>query len=164
MTRWFGLFLIVGTVAAGYFLLQTPQGQKLLRSRPERTEDPLAFLEEKSKSFPYKEPDQPADAKTEPQLPSRPASQARLPETGTEKTGPMASQPAVPNEEVSRVLFGILRARNLASGISLSVSNDTLGVIGAVDSMDKKRQIIEILEKGRGIRRLDASLLEVQAQ
>jgi len=68
----------------------------------------------------------------------------------------------IPNETVSRVLFQILAAKGLSQGISMEVSDGRIRIIGEVDSDDKRRAIISLIEKGRESRRLDASGLTVR--
>ncbi len=67
------------------------------------------------------------------------------------------------NKELASTLLGILRARRLASGISLRVSDEVLGVVGRVDGEKTRQDILDVLEKGRGPRRLDSSLLTVSS-
>ena len=65
------------------------------------------------------------------------------------------------NRQLAFTVLGILAARQLASGISLSVTDDKLAVIGKAANEDKKREILNVLENARGHRRLDATLLTV---
>jgi hypothetical protein len=67
-----------------------------------------------------------------------------------------------PNETVSRVLMQVLAAKGLARGISLEVSDESIAIFGEVDSDDKRQRIINVVEKGREGRHLDASRLIVQ--
>jgi len=73
---------------------------------------------------------------------------------------PPANQ--TPNEVVRRVLLQILRARNLADGITLGANDKTVLVSGTVDTEEERRQILEILEKAREARSIDASELVVR--
>ena len=63
---------------------------------------------------------------------------------------------------MSRVLLQILAAKKLADGISLMVTDNSVVVAGTVDSDQKRKQILEIIEKGRETRRIDAINLVVR--
>lgn len=67
-----------------------------------------------------------------------------------------------PNDTVSRVLLQILAAKGLARGIALEVSDESIRIFGEVDSDDKRRKIIGLIEKGRESRRLDTTRLTIQ--
>lgn len=176
--RRFNLLLFFGAlvVVAGYFLLQTPSGREFFLGS-ESKEDPLAFLEETSETFPYRKYEEPAepdrgDERSEPKRPGRaapPVTQKAPKPQEPPKTAappgevePVSVEPAIPNQDLARLLLGILRARNLAEGISLGVANDSLSVIGEVESEEVRNQILEILENGRGARRLEAAELRVK--
>ncbi len=67
----------------------------------------------------------------------------------------------VDNNVVTRVILQILAARDLAYGIALSTSDQVIVVEGVVDSMEKRNQILAVLEKAREARRIDAERLTV---
>ena len=157
-------------------MLQTPSGREFFLGS-ESKEDPLAFLEESSETFPYKKYEEPVEPgrsneRPEPKQPGRPAPQvtpkAPKPQeppkaaVSPEEAEPVPVEPGIPNQDLARLLLGILRARNLAEGISLGVANDSLSVIGEVESEEVRNQILEILENGRGARQLDATELRVK--
>jgi hypothetical protein len=70
----------------------------------------------------------------------------------------------VPNAELGRTLMQILKARKLAAGISISVSNEVITVFGEVQSEEEKTALLEILDKAREARRVDSSQLKVNPQ
>ena len=74
---------------------------------------------------------------------------------------PPAVLNTVENQVVSRVVLQILAARNLASGIVLSTSDQVIIVEGTVDSIEKRNQILDVIEKAREARRIDAERLVV---
>ncbi len=102
-----------------------------------------------------------------PQSPAR-AIPARAPAAAEKNGGPPEERgvPAIPNqipnETVSRVLLQILGAKGLSRGVSLEVSDESIRVLGEVDSNDKRQAIISLIEKGRESRKLDAAGLTVQ--
>ena len=75
-----------------------------------------------------------------------------------EEPGP---QSIATNRQLASTILGILAARQLASGISLTVTDDVLAVIGQVGDEKKKREILEVLDNARGHRRLDSTRLTV---
>jgi hypothetical protein len=75
---------------------------------------------------------------------------------------PSAAQNRVANDVVSRVLLQILAAKKVADGISLVVTDNSVVVAGTVGSDEKRKQILEIIEKGRETRRIDAINLVVR--
>jgi len=102
-----------------------------------------------------------------PQSPAR-AIPARAPEAAAKNGAPPEERGApaipnqIPNETVSRVLLQILGAKGLSRGVSLEVSDESIRVLGEVDSNDKRQAIISLIEKGRESRKLDAAGLTVQ--
>ena len=111
------LVLAALLVAGGYFLYTSPRIQELLQPSPEKSEDPLKFLkEEPAGSSPRRE--RPRRSRQRSSPPSHSEEPPPAPET--------VSEPAVPNPEVASVLLGILRARGLAQGITLGVSDEVL--------------------------------------
>ena len=69
----------------------------------------------------------------------------------------------VPNRQVASVLLQILAARSLASGVSLSVSDEQIEVIGETASAENRATILEVIEKGRENRKIVAELLVVRS-
>ncbi len=65
------------------------------------------------------------------------------------------------SQTLSSTILGILAARGLVSGVSLSVDEDHIEVRGIVTDAEKRREIMDVLNKARGHRSLDASLLFV---
>jgi len=89
----------------------------------------------------------------------RNAKQERAPQ---ESEGQSAQEvPPLANDIFSSTILGILAARGLASGISLSVTDDAIEARGRVDDVETRRKILNVLEKARGHRSLDSSWLVV---
>jgi hypothetical protein len=91
--------------------------------------------------------------------PSRKALKERRPQASEER--PNQEAPALANDTFLSTILSILSFRGLASGISLSVTDDVVEVRGKVDDVKKQREILNILEKARGHRNLDSSQLVV---
>lgn len=68
----------------------------------------------------------------------------------------------VPNRELARVLLQILAAQNLADGIWIGVTDEHVQVAGELDSEEKKRQLLKILNGGREARRIDTTGLIIR--
>lgn len=75
---------------------------------------------------------------------------------------PPAAHNQVANDVVSRVLLQVLAAKKLEYGISIGVTDNSVTVAGTVDSEEKRKQILDIIEKGRETRRIDATNLVVR--
>ncbi len=145
--------------------------------RDPRVQDLFRQPEPKTIAVPPPEPVQAApvpDIPTPPRKPSdiqagivgaTPASRqtraaARPPEEET-KEAPVA-QNKVANDVVTRVLLQVLAAKNLVYGVSIRVTDKSITVDGVVNSEEKRKQILDIIEKGRETRRIDASHLVVR--
>lgn len=70
---------------------------------------------------------------------------------------------SVPNEEVAKVLLQILRAKKLADGISLGVSDTEVTLSGLAKTQEQFEQIVRTVEKGRENRTINTSRLTVAA-
>lgn len=178
IVRWIvWLLLIVCLAAGGYFVYREPRVQELFRPIPAPGEGPRRTVPAKLSPEIETEPDtsaRPAGESGGPEgeaspetVPKAPAEQEPAPASPDQSpwnsmTPDHVSQPGPPNRETARVLLGILKAQGLAYGISLTVSDEVLGVQGEVSSEEDKTRIIEILEKGRGHRRLETSQLKIQ--
>ncbi len=138
--------LLLGAVI--FLALQDPRVAELFSSAEQTEEDPLAFLNE------------PVERRNKQTKQTKPAA-GGTPEARTAPSPPQNLAPQVPNSTVVQVLTGVLRAKQLYDGISLSVSDRAVTVSGQVDSPDKKKAILEIIEKGRGRRQVDSSRLQV---
>ena len=77
---------------------------------------------------------------------------------------PLAGQNRVDNGTVERVLLQILASKNLAAGVTLGVTDEYVQVAGTVGSEESRRQILDIIEGGRGARKIDAKDLIVRRQ
>jgi hypothetical protein len=152
-----GLAVVAGV--GGYLIWQDPRVKSLLGPSVSR-EDPLKFLRDVQVPEP-------------PPRRAEPARPVRKPEPGRNGTGlddaqqsdPVSGPAAlnqVPNPEVARVLIQILKARNLTSGISLSVTDTEIAVFGRVPDEAHLNEIREILEKGREARRVNLSQVQVE--
>ena len=154
------LVLIGATFAALYYVYQRPEIRELFRESA-RDEDPLGFLNDLPEITPKEKPDSSAEGEVpgmerKVESPSQPKLEAERPESSP------TYQNQVPNEELSRVLMQILAAKKLADGISVSVTDSEVSVAGRIGSQDQKKEILEIIEKGRESRRIDAEELRVQ--
>ena len=68
----------------------------------------------------------------------------------------------VPNEQLRKVLMQIFAAKKLAEGVSLSVTDDEVSLAGEVASAEERKQILDIVDKGREARRIDGQYLKVK--
>lgn len=165
--RWFLIILCAILVVLGYVLHQDPRVAELFSTSSSNKVRPAPSIPRSTGRELSRESIQEEGQAASPELdgPLRP-------EPRPDPT--QASGPAEPKQveqgssanpltagQLARVLIGILRAKGLADGISLSISEDTLSVAGEVDSSERRMQIIEVLEAGRGQRRLDTSDLVV---
>jgi len=143
------LCLTVILLAGAAHLYRDPRVKQLFRSAPRvaRTVEHKRHVPEQSAT------PQPAD---------RPA------DAGTQSTAAPADEPEgtprslVPNETVGRILLQVLAARGLSSGISLEVSDRAIRVYGEVESAEKRRTILAVINKGREARRVDGSGLVIR--
>ena len=145
-----GVVVLGGLVWAGYIQYQDPRIQELFGGkhqpevlpspRPARISQPAPAPSQRKQ----KKPSQTPAAKPE--------------EVRAEKPDP---QSIAAHRQLASTVLRILAARQLASGISLTVTDDMLAVIGQAADEEKKREILDILENARGHRRLDATLLTV---
>ncbi len=149
------LFFIALLATGGYYLYQSEAVSDLLGPPAEKPEDPLSFLTEGDPVISPKEPEKPSRSRRR-----RPS--AARPTAAPVESPAVSGPPAVPNADVSSALLGILRARGLAYGISLSVTDDKVEVVGEVDSQDARQRILDVIEKGRGRRTLVADQLTVE--
>ncbi len=140
--RWLlGLLVVVGLVWGGYRQYQDPRVRGLFGPAPKRKAPA---------------PERPVqDSGGEPGLPR----QAEPPRES--KRRPVRAAPPLSNSTLPSTILGILAAKGLAYGISLSVTNDTIEIRGRVDDGEKRREILNVLEKSRGHRSLDSSWLVV---
>lgn len=81
---------------------------------------------------------------------------------GSGAEDPVAVRNQIDNKTVERVLLQILAAKRLSDGVTLSVTDESVRVEGAVASEESRRQILDIIEKGREARRIDAKDLLVR--
>lgn len=145
---------------AAYALWRDPRLQDLLRApAPAERRAAAAGSAATSKKPVAKRA---ADEAPEPEGPGSPAPAAQGKDIADEYERLPAN--TTPNEQLSRVLLQILAARKLTQGISISVSDRILGVGGTVDSEQKKKDILEVLEKARESRIIDASDLLVRPE
>lgn len=141
-------------VVGGYAFYRSPQGQEIF-TRPDREESPLEFLE--------RLPDiEPIETKPQPLRNRQDAVPDRQSQRAAEPAAPYRNR--VPNSEVASTVMQILAARGLASGVSVSASDTRVEVSGTVKSRADREQILDILEKAREARRIDAAALVVEEQ
>jgi hypothetical protein len=68
----------------------------------------------------------------------------------------------MPNDTVSRALLQAMAARGLSSGISLEVTDRVIRVFGHVESADRRRAVLALIENGRETRQVDDSGLVIR--
>lgn len=145
-----GVIVLSGLGWAGYVQYQDPRVRELFGGK--RQPEALASPQPARISPPATPPSRKKQKKVSQTPPAKPeAARAKKPDP----------QSAEMNRQLAFTVLGILAARQLASGISLSVTDDKLAVIGKAANEDKKREILNVLENARGHRRLDATLLTV---
>lgn len=149
------LVILLGAVA--YYAYQDPRVQALFEPTVQK-DDPLEFLRNiEVPEAPPKVPDRPrATAPTSPEGPASPASGS---EPRAAPTTEVVNQ--VPNAEVGSVLIQVLKARKLAAGISLGVTDTEIAVYGSVATQEQLDQIVAILEKGRESRVVNVSAVQI---
>jgi hypothetical protein len=136
---------------------QEPRIRTLFSSSSVR-KDPLAFLRDVKVPDPPPVAEKPVSGVPPPtQAPAGPPPPAGAPTAEP----PASAYKQVPNPEVARVLMQVLRARKLAGGISLSVSDTEIAVHGSVPSQEHLDKIRAILEMGREARKLDLSRVQI---
>jgi hypothetical protein len=144
-----GAAIVGGLAWAGYIQYQDPRVQELLgrghtgQPRPAPTPPP-------GRSAP------PRPARREP-----PVRKKEPPRAEPVRVPTPSPESAEANRQLGSTILGILAARKLASGISLTVTDEVVAVVGKVDQEEQKRGILDVLEKARGARRLDSSGLTV---
>ena len=157
----FSSFLVGAIFLAGlYFLAQRPEIRGLFEERKTQG-DPLAFLEDLPELSQKTKPENPASRKKQ-RMEGQNSStlSAGVP---MEESGPSPEDyNQVPNEELRRVLLQILAAKKLVEGISLSVTDRHVTVTGEVESSEKKKQILDVIEKGREARSIDTTDLLIR--
>jgi hypothetical protein len=149
------LVLLLGVAA--YYAYQDPRVRDLFEPAVQK-DDPLEFL--RNIDVPESRPrvsDPPRASTTTP--PAPPGSPAAGP--GPSATAPAEVANQVPNAEVGSVLIQVLKARKLAAGISLGVTDTEIAVYGSVATQEHLDQIVEILEKGRESRTINVSAVRI---
>ncbi len=153
--KWIVLAGLIGV--GGFYVFNSPRVQEIVSSpsRPETSKVP--------KSVPDLSTEEP-----------RPRPRTKTPKKAikvSKEVSPAPAEPSpsvregqLPNRDLSRVLMQILGAQKLTSGISIGVDDDQVSLFGEVDSEEKRRKIISIVNRGRGARRLDSSNLNVSPE
>jgi hypothetical protein len=152
------LVLIAVLLGAGYYVYQRPEIQELFR-QSNREGDPLAFLEDLPEINPRpvaKRSEKPR--RLTPVVAAEPAPEAEMeqPEPSPEYTNQVA------NDQLRKVLMQILAAKKLTKGISLAVTDSAIIVTGEVESSEKRKQILDVIDRGREARRLEDQHLTVK--
>jgi hypothetical protein len=149
--------LILGV--AGYYVYNLPEVNVLFQSE-KGPEKPLDFLEN------LPEPKIPEPPPRKPRKAPKPNPEPAVAASASQETPPEASEPVgqnqVPNGVVARTLMQILAAKKLASGLSLSVTDTEIAIHGTVDSREKRREILDVIEKGREYRKINTDDLTVE--
>lgn len=103
-----------------------------------------------------------------PPLPNRGIASAPVPDLPAASAGaaetveaPPAARNSVDNATVQRVLLQVLASKHLAYGVWLTVTDDAVRVGGIVASEESRRSILDIIEKARESRQVDARQLTV---
>lgn len=145
--------------AGGYYLSRDPRVRDLfVPVRPvQRHPLPPAAVPEAadaSHAAPHKPAPRPDPVRPQPEKKTEPAPAApgQAPPTGN----------TTENSVVARVLLQILFAKKLSSGVSLRVTDEIVEVTGEVDSPERRRAILEVIEGGREARRIEAKNLVVR--
>ncbi|MBM3790525.1 MAG: hypothetical protein FJW35_09280 [Acidobacteria bacterium] len=136
---------------AVYEFYQNPRVQGLVSGPP-----PAA----PSKPLPRSEPAAGRKERASPPKPVRSTVQEKT--EAAEMPQPSPPQNQTPNAVVSRVLIQILAAKKLADGISIGTTDDAVIVAGIVDTEEMRRRILEIVDKAREARRIEARDLIVR--
>ena len=147
------LVLLALIIVAALVLYRSPEVRELVAPRKQTRENPLDFLERE----PPRRPAEQAPREVRPVSEKTPRQQPRQPSEAAQEQAEQLS-----SEELSRVLPQILAAQRLADGVSIVVDTETIAVGGEVDSEDKRRRILHILDSGRGARRVEAEGLTVR--
>jgi hypothetical protein len=149
--------LVIVLFVGGYYAYQTPKIKALFVSS-EKAEDPLDFLDDLPEVNPRPAPDKNPKKERkyyagdyEPDFSD--------PETETEEVEPIQNQTS--NQETSRILMQILKAKGLANGISIAAGDDKIMVFGTVKSERVRQEILDVIDKGRGARQIEAGELRV---
>lgn len=162
--RFLGKLLLVAVFLAGaYLVYQRPEIKELFRESKSNG-DPLAFLKNLPEINPKPRPVKRSGARRagtqEPQAQGVPQPENVDAEGEAEPTVEYYNQ--VANEELQSVLMRILAAKKLVQGISLSVTDKSVIVSGAVESEERRQEILGIIEKGREARSIDDAYLKVR--
>jgi hypothetical protein len=150
--RFWSAILFIILLVGGIYVSQIPAVRALF-VKTEKTEDPLDFLNDLPEVNPRTPPDEKKTTK-----PRKYFAGEFEPDLG--ESGPVSDQSS--NSETSKVLMQVFKAKGLAEGISLSVSDDTIQVIGTVKSEAEYTEVLSLLEKGRGARLVDSSEFKVK--
>lgn len=156
MTRWIlGAAVLVAAAALALVAWQDPRVQSLFAPAVTK-EDPLQFLRN------IEIPETPHASNESPR--SSPGTTESA--AATPADPPLREAPAnqVANAEVASVLIQILKARKLAAGISLSVTDTEVAVYGTVAGRQQLDEIAAILEKGREARALNLSEITIRSE
>jgi len=164
MRRLILIFLPIAIIltAVAAFLYRDPQVRGLFQSG---IKPPLASVIEpaKKRSAPVEKPRKSTRATKVPVRtvqPPTPAEEVR--EEPAIDPAPVALENQVPNSILSLTLLRILMAKDLGDGISVSVTDQKLLIAGFAGTEEKRRQILEVAEKARENRKIDASHLIVR--
>lgn len=151
--------LVILVLAGALYGIYRMPAVNVLFKPVEKNDDPLGFL----RDLPEPEP-RPVPEKS----PSRKSGSAQASSTsnGASSEPQTAELPEnqVPNSEVSRILIQILKARGLADGISISVTDQDVLLYGKVDSQEILNQIVEIANKAREYRSVNAESVTIASE
>ncbi len=140
-------------LAGAAHLYRDPRVRELFRSAPKVGRDPKSISTAPS----MVKPSQPTASRSKGTHRQTSIPQPREPVLEPEDT----FRNLTPNETVGRVLLQVLAAKDLASGVSLEVSDRAIRVFGEVESTEKRQAILAIIDKAREMRQVDANGLIV---
>lgn len=151
MRSWSAILIII-LLIGGIYVSQIPAVRTLF-VETEKTEDPLDFLNDLPEVNPRTPPAEKKSTKQRKYFAGD-----FEPDLG----GSALVLDQSSNSETSKVLMQVFKAKGLAEGISLSVSDETIQVIGTVKSEADYSEVLSLLEKGRGARLIDSSEFKVK--
>ena len=165
------LAILAILICGAYRLSQDPRVHDLLHApEPGPISTLLPSLEKppvEAKSKPPKKTRNapPSVVRTTPDRKDDPAATSPHVESAVEETRESSSgRNQIDNSTVGRVLLQILTAKGLAEGITLGISDESVMVAGTVDSKEKRKQILDIIDQAREARRIEAKDLVVHQE
>jgi len=156
------LIAVAVIALVSYQVYERPEIQELFKES--RTNgDPLAFLEDLPEVKPKVRPEKSPRTRKPSVLESEVVTDADTEPALEEETETLPEyQNQVPNDELRKVLMQILAAKKLAGGISLAVTDQEITLAGDVASAEDRKEILDIVDRGRETRRINGRDLKVR--